>query len=151
MFANSNPLTGAINGLLGMGNLAIGAYNEANPYNSQSGALMTTDTVGADSRYSDGMTAADGSHMAGGNTGVAGAAGAGLDNGGNEGADSASLQGGGLLSTAGGGATSTTQPGTSQATAAPGDVDYNLFGKLGMGGWTTAARKMAAKKSGAPA
>lgn len=85
-----------------------------------------------------------------GNTGTAGAGGAGLDNGGNEGVDSASLQGGGLLGTAGG---TTTAPGTSTATtsAPTGDVDYTLFGKLGMGGWTTAARKMAAKKSGAPA
>lgn len=120
--ANATPL-GPLNAIGGLVNMGIGAVNEmtANP-EPKPGDVVSTDTVTGGT--SDTNVASDGGSA-----------------GGQQGGTQSNDTPAGII-----GSVTSPAPATPPATAAAPDVNYNLFGSLGLGGWSSAAKKFAAKK-----
>lgn len=138
---SATPL-GPLNAALGLGNLAIGAINELSAGSGQTAmngpALVGNSGVGAAQAIADG-----GFNNQTGEGGVPAPAGGSIAASGEGGNESPT----GIIGSASPGTVTTpAAPSTPPTTAAAPDVNYSLFGSVGMGGWSSAARRYAAKK-----
>lgn len=138
MATSLSPL-GPVNAAAGLVNLGIGAINELSAANQPSAmngpALVGNNGVGAAQGIAEGgfnnQTGVGGVPTS--NSGAAVAAGSGGQ------ADPAPSPAPGIVG-------SVAAPVAAPPSVAAPEVNYGLFGSLGMGGWTSAARKFAARK-----
>lgn len=142
MLAGAIPGVNVINGILGMGNLAMGAANELAAA-SQPSAMNGPSLVG-----NNGVGAAQGIQDGGFNN-QTGQGGVPASNVGGQVAADSGAPGDTMQSTPTGiigSAATPAAPATPPTTSAAPEVNYGLFGKLGLGGWSSAAKRYAIKK-----